>query len=121
MEAKAIDSADGLIRDLAEKLGTTVDHLWPKYVEYVYVDALSWIIVNCTMALLLFFVSIRFWRKNFEVLESDGDKIPVGKIVSVALVLFAGSLAWFSIGECLPAILNPDGYALQELLEQATE
>jgi len=115
------ENTEKLIRELADKLGTTGDHLWAVLVKQVPIAAFCSSLVG--LALLIALIAIGFgcykWVRNaassddeMEVLFSS---IVILLISGVAIAL-CGSGIVLCFQDVLTAIYNPEYAALQSVI-----
>ena len=101
---------------LAEKLGTSVDHLWAVLVKQAGIEA--WVSI-CLYAVLIVAASLflRWFSKTEEPKEYSG-----GEAYSVKVGIGFGSLFVFALifsmtaSEVVSKLLNPEYWALKEIL-----
>ena len=106
---------------VANKLSTSVDSLHSVLVNQAIMDGIYWLVF--TIAYVLAFV---FWTKivikktkNKDV-DNRSEWHDEGKVFSICSVVISGIIGIFVVGcniyNFLTAILNPDYWALQQLL-----
>ena len=101
-----------LLRELATKLGTTVETLWPHAIRYVVIEGLCSIVF--TVLFLLIFGIILYKLRNSSWLVDD-------EYPSMRFIV-AGVFSFFLIISCivipcdLPKILEPTGYLVYNIL-----
>lgn len=111
------------LRELAEKLGTTVDQAWPLYVRYqqvaCVVSIIGAIVIGIAMVAMIKIGARRLeaWREH-----SSGDSYVkaadiavyrmAGWIFPVLLFLAASAI----IAHSLPGAIAPEGYAISKLI-----
>lgn len=107
------ESTEQLIRELAEKLGTTVEHLWGVLVKQAQISAITdsifLLVSGAALALSLFFLVKT---------ESDDENI----IFPWAMATVFGGIFWtlkicFGINEIISGFYNPEFWALQQLIK----
>lgn len=102
-----------LLRELATKLGTTVELLWPHAVRYIVVDALSPIIVTLLAVLV---ISIIFYKVKDLSWTLGDDYCPSIKLV-VAIILGVSFLVLcINLERELPRIFEPTGYLVHRII-----
>lgn len=106
-----MDKAAELLKALADKLGVTVDYLWPKLVGHEAVQAWVGVIGGGVGFLVLLVLSIFVVRWAFKT--ADGDS-PAPSVISVLLIAacvtcLVGSLA--SIAD----VVYPEAAALKTI------
>ncbi len=106
-----------LIRELAEKMGTTVEHLWPTLVQYTQAKAL----VDVGIGIFILLIAVALGLYGGIWLKKESRKAPIDRNEAVWAVLLAAIgalLAAVSImGISLPAVFSPEGAALQALIK----
>lgn len=108
-----MDKVVELLGQLAEKLGQTVEALWPHAVRYVVVDGL----VGVAFGLVMFGLSLYVVLKLVPFLREEGKKsildqsdLYVWAVVAMALCAVALPVALFGIFANLPQVFEPVGY-----------
>ena len=116
MGAETIQTIDRLLRDLAAQLGTTVENLWPIYVQNVYYIGLTTVVSSLVGFLAAGILSWRLFKHGIK-LRKDGH-------YDYDIFLFAGALMLvFSIVPLFVSInyfrylIFPEGVALEKLIE----
>lgn len=114
------ETTEKLIRELADKLGTTTEHLWGVLVRQAAIEAYSSIailVILGVMAGVCFGVAALTW-KNLIKAPNDESYIPL-IFISVGVVTLVGFamslLANFST--ILSCLFNPEYWALQQILK----
>lgn len=100
---------------LAERFGTTVEHLWSVAVRQTYVDAATGILLILAVSAGAYF-ALRWCKKAFEEDDSYmGEKrMFAGVIACIVLVILTG-VVLSNIGNLLQ-VFNPEFYAVKLLL-----
>ena len=103
-----------LLRELAEKLGTTVEHLWGVLVKQAPISAGINILTITVWIIVLIIVGFYMRRK---AVQWDKDIAPVlwGMFWAFAAGAFAALCIIF--GETVTALVNPEYWALKEILK----
>ena len=111
-----------LLEKLALQLGTTVEYLWEVLIKQAHVFAIQYIVcwIILIIGSVLFYI---FLKKTVEGYESDGwDEtitwhiVPTVLLGVVVFVLLVKNLV--QTGIFITAIINPEYWALQEILGQ---
>jgi len=115
------ETAD-LLRDLASKIGVTVDHLWGVLVKQAPIY--GWTILSLGIPLLFGWI---FWFRWLGWLERtinskkekhqyyESDPHYVGAVVS-AILLVTGTLIWvFNLPTVFGCLFNPEYWALKQI------
>src|ERR1017187_7037314 len=97
---------------LAQKMGTTIDHLWQVLVRQAYIEAylaIFWIIISA----VIITVSCRYILKSVEMDEED--PISAGR-VTISITLGVLAVILFIVACCnvfsIGYLFNPEYYAL---------
>ena len=120
------ETTDKLIRDLAEKLGTTADHLWGVLCRQATISGVTNLLVIGVWAILLVCAFKFVQRKTTTPLKTEEDRYPraewneEGKAVAwvvfgaatIITVLTAGCNLEYIIG----SLLNPEYWALKQIV-----
>jgi hypothetical protein len=109
------EKTEQLVRELAEKLGTTVDHLWEVLVRQATVSAIT---DTITLAVFGAVLGVAAWRI---VKELKKDYVPEPAIFGGFIVGLL-SLVWFiflmsSVSGIAAGFFNPEYWALKQLLQ----
>lgn len=97
------------LAELANKLGTSVEHLWPLMVKHEVATSVTALVAGSIFSIGLFFLAYKLYRYT----SDDGDGVfdfPV--IMAACLGLM---LAVFSLAE-IPDIIVPEAAAIKSLL-----
>ena len=103
-----------LIEKLANKLGTTSEYLWGVLILQAKVGVAEWL----ARLVIVFFFTVFWYLGNKWAVNHDVDdefRFPVIWLSGIVLA-FCWLGIVFSIDNFLTALLNPEGYALQEIL-----
>lgn len=111
-----------LLTMLASKLGTTVEYLWTVLIKQATISGIQNIILSVvvTIPIIIFGVYLRYFIKNKEKIEDGYNEefyyvgLVVGTIISVVCVLVFAEC----INTAMTAFINPEFWALKEILEQ---
>lgn len=103
----------GILEQLAAKIGTTVEQVWPWIVRQQSIEAWTYIIVfSSALLLCLVFFVIGFWN-----LEKGKDDVFEGiTAVSMFCCLVVAFVSIFVFIANVPKLMNPEYYALKELI-----
>ena len=121
------EQTEQLIRELAEKLGTTVEHLWGVLIKQAPITAAADTIITLIMLVTLWVGSKLVYKKTkvppkteenrFPKAEWDDDFVEFmawGALALHAIATFAA--LYFTIATVLTVVLNPEYWALKQLL-----
>lgn len=115
-----------LLERLAEKLGTTVDHLWLVTVNQAHVYVISWLLY-LAIAVLSFgglVYMARLYEKFSENIMGDDWRSTctmIGAIVFGILAIGITIHHMVTFEDFITAIYNPEYWALKEILNQLTK
>lgn len=114
-----MDKLTDLLERLAEKLGTTVEYIYPHLVDYYVAKEVVLALVVASIFLMLTIVFI-YATKKADWKENDGET-PACCIQVIsgvfALVMFFALVVVLS--SAIVALYTPEGFTLNELLELA--
>jgi hypothetical protein len=116
------EQAVKLIEQLAQKLGTTSEYLWKVLIKQAPISAFTdilYFILTIIGGVVIFKIHKRLLKK-----DSDGDSIyykaeegaiiPMIIITLLWIICFLGF--FFSIGDIINGFLNPEYWALKQVL-----
>ena len=119
------DKTELLIRELAEKLGTTGNHLWGVLLQQAVITAVANILVFTGWAALLFF-SFRFLLSKTKTPETEDDEYLLAELpeefVFILWVLWCFAfivgvvLVGLNLSNTAAAIFNPEFWALKQII-----
>lgn len=107
---------------LADKLGTTVEHLWSVMIYQARIVAIQNAVTLAIIGAVLFFagrVLITRWRSydNKDEAMADGLIVMGGAAYTVIGSVLA-LVAIFAVNEMITAIFNPEYWALSQILSR---
>lgn len=115
---------EALIRELATKLGTTVDHLWSVMIKQAFVSSMISI-----FQYLLIIAGVIVWVKIHKWLsEKEGDGYSnmryddyelaagVPMIITGIMLLILVVVSLFSITDTITGFVNPEYWALDHII-----
>ena len=106
------DEAVKLLRELADKMGTTVEHLWGVLVRQAPIEGWASIAQCAGVGVAWWF----WWRLRKSIgtgYEEEGKWIAI--IVSGIVLGFVSFVMFFSIGDLVACFVNPEYWALGKL------
>lgn len=124
-----------LLRELAEKLGVSIDHLWGVMVRQSYVNFFTQIILYVILVIYLFLVhkyvkhcvnriseiaeynAKRDRLKEYDTLRRDDFGYTTAIIVMSVTSLIFTVIGILCFPDVLGQLLNPEYYALKQLLD----
>ena len=122
---KVADKALGLLEQLAQKLGTTVERLWPILVAQMRAEGQVYLAVSLILGVALSAVAIYLNRLRAKLLAERVAKkddlmeppeilaLMIGAAAAVAAVL----VLTLGVAKNALMITNPDYYALEKVLD----
>lgn len=117
------ENMEKLLIELAQKLGTTVEHLWGVLVRQAYVEALGDAII--VIALALFGLWLWRWALRFNE-RSEDDELTEDEKENYELATFLSGVVVFAtwifllfgrLPDLFTKLLNPEFWALQEIIK----
>jgi len=110
------ETTDKLIRELADKLGTTTEHLWNVLIKQAAISGAGNLI---TAIVFLALTTIAFIVVRKKASRTDDSEI----IYMFWVMFFLGSfvmvgISIVSLSDAASAILNPEYWALKEVLKE---
>ena len=106
--------AENALDAIADKLGTGIDHFWPLFIKQQWADGIISIIIF--VLIMMFFILLSYISyKNYK----NGPNPDTGLILTLALLATAlvGLLVVYELRTGILQILNPEYYALKEIME----
>jgi len=106
-----------LLAQLAAKLGTTVEYLWKVLVKQAPIEGVVILIQYGILGICvyLWIKLLRWAMKEADNTETLSFVAPT--ILGIPLAVFLG-IAFFSLSNTAAAFLNPEYWALQQILKQ---
>lgn len=113
----------GLLEQLAEKLGTTTEYLWGVLITQAKVSA----IIDLMYIVLVSIIGVIIWKVHKHLMKKDADgdtkyydleELAIVPMVIVSIiwgVLFV--VCFFSLGNIISGFVNPDYWALEQVLD----
>lgn len=99
-----------LLRELAEKLGTTVEHLWQVLVKQAALGAFDAVLGMVFAGLILWLC--RYWIK----IQKESEEIGLIQFVAGIGMIIASFIFLLNLYWLFTAILNPEYWALERVL-----
>jgi hypothetical protein len=112
-----MEKALEFLKELADKLGQTVESLWPTAVRYVVVQAATNIVFKVATIIFLTVV-VRFVWKNLNEFEKghDSEGRQIGKILSVIVYTVTVFLLIVFMSDDITHIIEPTGTLVARFL-----
>lgn len=109
------ETTDKLLRDLAAKLGTTVDHLWAVLVKQAPIHSAVALLQYALIALACY-----FWYRSAKWMYQGKEDERMGAAIclifsGIGLLIVAG-FALFSLPEVIAGFFNPEYWALGRVM-----
>jgi hypothetical protein len=117
------DQINSVINNLADKLGVATEKLYPVLIKQAYVDGVTGIVLLILSA-LLFILSVKTFIKYIQPAIDAADEVNksvvifVSSIISVIVTVVVLCVQLSLFGNYITALVNPDWYALQMILDQ---
>ena len=112
-----------MLKVLADKFGTTTEHLWRVLLEQALLSGITNVIL-LVVILVLTVMWVRFALERIKKEEengyysSDDDNIGALWLTIILVIPFCGVVSVLLIYDIVTAILNPDYWALREILRK---
>jgi glycerol uptake facilitator-like aquaporin len=120
------DQLQKVLADLAAKFGTSVEHLWKVMIYQarisVLVDLLQYLIL-AIIGVVLIIAHKRFMKKIPGNRCDNNSYEEYDAVTTIMAILAVGwtigvAVAFFSLGDTLTAALNPEYWALKQILNK---
>ena len=115
MTEKLPENVEKTLQILAERFGTTVEHLWSVAVRQTYIDALTALILIVATTVGAYFILKLCKRLATEDDSYMGEKRMFAGIVACITFVIFTAVVLSNIGK-LPQVLNPEFTAIQLLV-----
>ena len=96
------------LAELANKLGTSVEYLWPLMVKHEVATSVTVMVAGLILSIGLFFIAYKLYRNTRD--DYYSDTFPAIVVACLGLIL-----AVFSLAE-IPDIIVPEAAAIKSLL-----
>lgn len=105
-----------LLEQLALKLGVTVEYLWAVMVKQAMINS----IIDIAMSILLILTNVAFFKLYKKQSKDDYGDIKYIEAYAIGglLLIVLDAVMFFSIGSILTGFLNPEYWALNQILEK---
>ncbi len=119
------DQTIKLIEQLAEKFGTTAEHLWSVLIKQAPIYGWTNVLFLATMPFALFFVTKKL-AESFEVLSSYQEDNSKNIIHGAAFIIYGSTLflisvflltSIFDVDLILASFFNPEYWAMKQILK----
>ena len=107
-----------MLQALAEKVGTTAEYFWPKWVLYCLYNQIGISIISGLCLILGIFLTIFGCIKGRRIEWNEENPHLTASIMLVVigciLIIIAGTTFVFNFSSLLTCIYSPEGFALKE-------
>jgi hypothetical protein len=117
------ENTTALLEKLATKLGTTSEYLWGVLIRQAAISAttdLIYVILIGCLGVAIWKLHKRFLKKDAhgDTVYENNEGLVVTPMLCAAIIFgFAAIWAFFAIGDIFTAYLNPEYWALKEILD----
>jgi hypothetical protein len=113
------DKIAHLLEELANKLGTTIEHLWNILIHQAYVEAFKniAIIAFFIIAEMIIFKYVIKYNKGKRFEEIDDDFGFIAVLLFIVILVFIIVITLNLVPETVDAIFNPEYWALNHILK----
>jgi hypothetical protein len=112
------EQTEKLIRELAEKLGTTVDHLWGVLIRQAYINSLCDLVTLVLAGVLVFFLAIGQVKLREKYENSNYEEIYfISRIFLTIFIIIYIFALFYALTEIITGFINPEYWALHKLLD----
>lgn len=114
------ENTEKMIRELAEKLGTTVENLWHVLIKQASIDAItqSVILLLCIIVLIFCFRIAKKFFLRFQESDETSDLLLFMLFVAFSAILLIHGLVIISnFGLVLSGFFNPEFWALKQIIK----
>jgi hypothetical protein len=113
------DKIANLLEELANKLGTTMEHLWNILMHQAYIEAFKNIIMIAFFIVLEILISKYTFKynkgKSLEDIDDFGSIAII--ILSIVISIFIIAMIVSLVPETIDAIFNPEYWALNHIIK----
>lgn len=107
-----------LIEQLAQKLGTTTEYLWGILIKQAPVSAT----IDLIYFIIIIILCVLFWRIHRYFCKTDKysdyeDLLIIPMVFIGSFILILAAMSFFSLGDIITAFINPEYWALDEVLD----
>ncbi len=107
-----------IIREIAEKIGTTAEAAWPLYVQYTYADALAPCLVVGGLFAFVLVLASALWVTAYRGKSLDTEvRLALALAPGLVLTLLAIVCA-ICLSTNLPAVIAPEGAAIHHVIQR---
>ena len=107
---------------LANKLGTTAEHLLNITIKQIYIDAILYPLITLTILLLLYFILSYAKKERIKTKNEDEDTLFFGiQIICHCMLLFFYTVSIFITAKSISYLLNPEYHAIKNIIKMVTQ
>lgn len=124
MDKELINKVEVVLRELAAQLGTTAEYLWTVLVKQAVVESIYGVVI-WLLFLTIFSTCLKYLSKNFTRGFVNSKEPDPFIFTLVIFCLVAGGISLLSmlvgvacIGDIVTGFINPEYYALTQILEK---
>jgi hypothetical protein len=118
------NKTEALIRELANKFGTTVEHLWGVMIKQAYissiVDIIQYIII--ILAVIAFIKLHKKFLKpaedDYSIYEDNDEWLPALMFAFGFALTIIVVISFLSIGSTITGFINPEYWALDHIINR---
>ena len=107
-----------LLKVLADKLGTTTEHLWGVLLNQAFLSGLS----NSAFLAVILISSVWWWRFALAKIKKEGKENGYSSSdvwpPVILLIAACGTASTIIVYEIMTAFLNPEYWALKQILQR---
>src|SRR5512146_3279528 len=96
-----------IVEQLGQKIGQTVETLWPHAVRYIAIEGSVWIVA---WWIAVFVCAIGYYLNRKKEWQDDDDDRPTLKLIFAICLTATFIVAILVTGTYLPQVLEPTGY-----------
>lgn len=104
-----------LLRDMAEKLGTTTEYLWGVLIQQAYVSGL--LSVAYVALLLTVFIALIAALVIHIKRSDDTEEVNISIFVLIAVSILGAIMISHGVGDAVTALANPEYWALKQIIK----
>ena len=116
------ETTEKLVRELAEKLGTTTEHLWGVLIRQAYIQGVTDIVIAITLVAATTYIGRYVGKKTKwggdikHYPEWCDEGAIIAWLTVFSMGLFAAFIVLQALSASVPALLNPEYWALKQLI-----
>lgn len=117
-EIDIVSTIDSVLGILAERFGSSVEHLWALMIRQAYIEGAALLVLT----LILPFITLRMfkWYTTVALVKHDRydnmtDENTLYSAIGAVVLFFLWFIAITNFTSMLTALINPEMYALKEI------